>query len=261
MSYLGPPPLYAIVIPVHNEGACLRCVLDELQPHADEIGAVIAVGLNACNDDSEEIAARHGVLVGKTHQRGYGHGCLAAMDAISQAGLRPAGWIFMAGDGANDPRDLKRFTQTCESGSDLVLGQRTSKFANWRALGFTRATANVVLGIWAGILGKRLYADLGPYRLISGGLVGRLPFHEKTWGWTIEPQILAPLLGANIKTLTVSERQRLGGEQKISQVSLKQSIQIAWAISTAGWRVRKCFQRHKARIKTKPLSLGNTTTP
>ena len=96
----------------------------------------------------------------------------------------------------------------------------------------------MLLGAWAGLLCGRWYSDLGPYRLISRELFETMAPRETTWGWTIEPQILAPRLGAKIAKVSVTERQRIAGKQKVTGVSLPHSVSIGLAIARAGWRCR-----------------------
>ncbi|MEO6755083.1 MAG: glycosyltransferase family 2 protein, partial [Chthoniobacteraceae bacterium] len=218
--------------------AALAPVLSELLPHAARHHAVIAVGLNDCTDRSRAVAEEHGVLIGETKTRGYGHGCLAGIAAFRAAGLQPAAYIFMAADGAHDPAELPRLFAPWRDGAALVLGQRTGLPQNWTKLGFARAFSNVLLGAWAGLLCERWYSDLGPYRLISRDLFETMAPRETTWGWTIEPQILAARLGAKIAQVHVTERPRIAGEQKVTGVSLRHSVSIGLAIARAGWRSR-----------------------
>ncbi|NNE92512.1 MAG: glycosyltransferase, partial [Verrucomicrobiales bacterium] len=122
------PSKFAIIIPVQNEAECLGEVLSELKPLLAEIDRhefVIAVGLNGCTDRSGEIATEAGVLVGESDRSGYGHGCLAAIDAALNVEPDIAAFVFYAGDGANDPRDIERLIDLYENGgSKFVMGLR-----------------------------------------------------------------------------------------------------------------------------------------
>lgn len=232
-------PAIAVILPVRDEEEALGPVLAELRPHAARHGAVVAVGLNDCRDRSRAVAEAHGALVGETEERGYGHGCLAAIDAVRAAGWHPDAYVFMAGDGANDPAELPRLLAAWSAGASLVLGQRTLDPRNWRELGVVRALSNVVLGAWAGVLGGHWYSDLGPFRLIARQLFESMALAETTWGWTIEPQVVAPRLGARIAQVRVTERHRLAGQQKVTGVSLRHSFKIGLAIARAGLRSRR----------------------
>ena len=235
---MSKQPVIAVILPVRDEEAALAPVLAELSPHAARHEAVIAVGLNDCRDRSRAVAEAHGALVGETEERGYGHGCLAGIEAVLAAGLRPEAYVFMAADGAHDPAELPRLLAAWRDGASLVLGQRTSVPRNWPVLGGVRAFSNAMLGAWAALLSGHWYSDLGPFRLIERSLFNAMALSETTWGWTIEPQILAPRLGARIAQVRVTERPRIAGEQKVTGVSLRHSLTIGLAIARAGLRCR-----------------------
>ena len=231
-------PEIAVILPVRDEEAALGPVLTELRPHAARHRAVVAVGLNDCRDRSRAVAEAHGALVGETHARGYGHGCLAGIAAVQTAGLRPRAYVFMAADGAHDPAELPRLLTAWRAGAALVLGQRTTVPGNWPVLGGVRALSNFALGAWASLLSGRWYSDLGPFRLIERSLFEAMALTETTWGWTIEPQILAPRADARIAQVRVTERRRIAGEQKVTGVSLRHSLAIGLAIARAGLHCR-----------------------
>ena len=231
-------PEFAIILPVCNEEAALGAVLDELLPQAARHGAAVVVGLNDCTDHSRSIAESHGVIIGETPARGYGLGCLAGIEAVRAAGLAPSAYIFMAADGANDPAELPLLIGPWRNGAQLVLGQRTAIPSNWPQLGFARAGFNVALGIFAGVMGGTLYRDLGPFRLIDASLYNRIAPKETMWGWTIEPQVVAPRLGAQTVEVSVTERPRIAGEQKVTGVSFAQTLRIGREIVRAAWRSR-----------------------
>lgn len=232
------PPRYAIVIPVCDEEECLGDVLDELARQLPENrDLTIAVGLNDVSDRSGEIArSRENVVVGETAVRGYGDGCMAATEAVLAAGIEVDAWIFFAGDGASDPADLGPLIAAFEGGAEFVHGTRTTSLRNWRRP-WRRIAANVVLGLWTSALTGELFLDLGPYRVIGRELFERMNQRELGWGWTIESQILAARLGAKIAHVPVGERNRIAGRQKVSGVSLPQTLKIGFEIARAGWRV------------------------
>ena len=75
-----PLPEFAIIIPACDEAACIGAVLDEFLATVDPEKYVIAVGVNGSSDATAQIARQRPVLVAETVQRGYGHGCQAAID-------------------------------------------------------------------------------------------------------------------------------------------------------------------------------------
>lgn len=239
-----PKRTYAIILPVHNEQEALGRVLAELQLHLESLREradfVVCVGLNACTDRSFHVARAAGVEIAESPVRGYGHGCRVAIQHLEAAGWQADAYIFMAGDGANDPRDLDRLLSAHDDGIPFVLGCRTDGFRNVRGpMPFSHLLANWTLGAWVGFLTGRWYHDLGPFRLIERPIYHRLHLTEMTYGWTIEAQVLAARAGVPSREVSVRERARLAGQQKVSGVNLAQTLRIGAQIFAAGWRSRR----------------------
>lgn len=255
---------YAVIIPACQEEACLGVMLDELRRQLAAFGPrhdfTICVGVNGSTDRTAEVARGHGVHVAVTSRRGYGHGCQAAIDRLAHEGVLPEAYIFMAADGANDPADLSRLLAAHADGFPFVLGCRTDGFRNvYGAMTFTHWIANRVLGVWCGLLTGRFFCDLGPFRLIERPLFDAFALGEWTYGWTIEPQILAARRRVPMLEVSVRERARLAGEQKVSGVSIRRTISVGAQIFAAAWRARlrplPGFSR--AAVSARPSLLPN----
>ena len=243
MTTAFPVPLapgrkpYAVILPACDEAECIGAVLDELRA---VLGSefLFCVGVNGSRDGTAELARRHGAFVAETPLRGYGYGCRAAIDLLENIGLAPDAYIFVAADGANDPRDIARLLEVHDAGIDFVLGCRTDVPANRRVMHGQHIFANRLLGWWCWFLTGRHFKDIGPLRLIGRDLFHQLRMQEWTFGWTVEPQILAARLGVETREVSVSERTRLAGKQKVSKVHWWQSLRIGAQIALAGWRAR-----------------------
>ncbi len=235
-------PEFAIIIPACDEAACIGAVLDEFLAVADPEKYVIAVGVNGSSDRTAELARKRPVLVAESGQRGYGHGCQAAINLTKNLFPSIRAYIFCAGDGATDPQDLRALTSAYKQGYDLVLGSRTRRLRNWRTMTLRHVLANAGLGLWAGILGGHHFSDLGPLRIVSRHLFEKIGPQEMTFGWTIEAQIAAAKMGAAICEIPVTERRRIGGQQKVSGVTWRRTFSIGCKIVAAGYRTRLLFQ-------------------
>src|SRR5690349_21236152 len=234
-------PEFALVIPICNESACIGPVLDEFLSFLNPERFIIAVGVNGSTDSSAEIARKRPVLVAETDRLGYGYGCMAAISLTKKIFPSVEAYIFCAGDGATDPCDLRPLAAAFEEGYDLVLGSRTRRLRNWPNMTLAHVIANAGLGLWAGLLSRRLFSDLGPLRVVRRTLFERIAPEEMTFGWTIEAQIAAARLGATICEIPVRERRRIGGRQKVSRVSWRRTFVIGCQIFRAGWRARQKF--------------------
>jgi hypothetical protein len=254
-------PRIAIIIPACNEEACIARVLDELLASIDPAKFVVAVGVNDSTDRTAEIAQRYPVIVSKTDARGYGYGCMAAIDAMTRREPAVNAYLFFAADGASDPADIPVLVGAHAAGHEMVLGARTGCRSNWSAMTFPHVVANVALGLWCGLLGGRWFTDLAPLRLIDRRLFEAIAPQEMTFGWTIEAQVGAAMLGARIGEVCARERRRIAGEQKVSGVTWRQTFSIGCRIFGAGWRahlhfgarvVRPAEERSRALVAESP---------
>jgi hypothetical protein len=252
-------PEIAIIIPACDEAACIGAVLDEFLRVVDPEKFVLAVGVNGSSDETAEVARQRPVLVAETAQHGYGHGCSAAIGLTKNLFPSIRAYIFCAGDGASNPRDLPRLAAAFEQGYDLVLGTRTTRLRNWRAMTLRHMIANAGLGLWCGILSGRCFSDLGPLRLISRMLFEKIAPREMTFGWTIEAQIAAAKLGAAICEIPVTERRRIAGRQKVSGVTWRQTLAIGCKIVAAGYRTWRDFETAAAATRRVAFARSNSS--
>lgn len=229
---------YAVIIPACNEEACLPQVLAELRAALDPEIFFVVVGVNASTDRTAAVALEAGALVAQTHLRGYGHGCQVAVSRAQEAAPPVDAYIFFAADGANDPQDIAALVARHEAGVPMVLGCRTRTASNRTVMNAHYVLANRAFGLICGLLTGRFFADLGPLRLIARPLFERLELREWTYGWTIEAQIRAALLGELIEEVPVRERRRVAGEQKVSHVSWRRTLSVAVQIVAAALRTR-----------------------
>jgi glycosyltransferase involved in cell wall biosynthesis len=243
---------FAVIIPACNEEACIGLVLDELLAVLEPEQFLVAVGVNGSSDRTSLVARGRRVLVAETAARGYGHGCQAAIDLVRTVAPQVRAYIFFAGDGASDPRDVRTLVNAYAQGFTFVLGARTARVANWKTMRISHVVANFAVALWCGILAGRWFKDLAPLRLIDRRLFERIAPREMTYGWTIEPQIAAARLGATICEVEASERPRLAGEQKVSGVTWRQTFVIGCRILAAGWRARRRFAQAPSAGLTLP---------
>jgi hypothetical protein len=236
-------PQFAVIIPACDEEECIGRVLDELAGTVDPEKFAIVVGVNGSSDRTAEVARARGVLVTETSERGYGYGCQKAIDLAAATFPSLRAYIFLAGDGASDPRDVGTLVAAYEQGYAFVLGARTDRWSNWRVMRFSHVVANFALALWCTLLAGRWFKDLAPLRLIEVELFEAIAPQEKTFGWTIEAQVAAARFGAAICEVPAAERSRLAGKQKVSGVTWRRTFTIGCRILAAGVRTRLRFPR------------------
>ncbi len=154
------------------------------------------------------------------------------MDAIADD--PPNIVVFLDGDFSDHPEELRILTAPIERGvADFVVGSRTrgasevgallpqARFGNWLACKLMRL-------VW----GVR-YTDLGPFRAIRYDDLVRMDMTDKTYGWTIEMQIKAAIMGLRLAEVPVSYRKRIG-ESKVTG-TIRGSVGAGvWILGTIG---------------------------
>jgi hypothetical protein len=138
--------------------------------------------------------------------------------------------VFVDGDGSDIAEELPLIAGPVVAGAyDFVIGSRTRGEREQGSL-----LASQVFAGW--LAGKLLrmrygvgYTDMGPFRAISRPAFERLQMSEMTYGWNLEMQMKAAVLGLRILEVPVSYRCRQGGVSKVAgslQGSIKAAVRI-----------------------------------
>jgi glycosyltransferase involved in cell wall biosynthesis len=192
-----------VVIPALNEAQAIGRVISDIPEWVDKI----VVADNGSSDGTSEVAQSHGAVVVHESERGYGAACLAGIAACRDADI----FVFLDGDYSDHPQELQFLVEPIISGTyEFVVGSRVNgnteqgaltlqqRFGNWLA-------CKLMNGIW-----RTCYSDLGPFRAIEANALRRLSMQDRTYGWTVEMQIKAALLGLKAMEVPVSYRPRIG---------------------------------------------------
>jgi glycosyltransferase involved in cell wall biosynthesis len=217
-----------IIIPALNEDASIAQVVRRCRDNVPAgVLCRIVVGDNDSSDRTADTAEAAGAEVVRAAIRGYGSACL---EAIRHLGDWPDVLVFVDGDGSSRPEELPRLLGPLIRGEvDLVLGSRPwdsgmtppQRWGTWLAVGLLN------------LLWGTSYRDMGPFRGIRRARLRRLGMTDKTWGWTIEMQILAAERGVPTLELPVSWDRRIAGASKISGTvigALRAGARILWTI-------------------------------
>ncbi len=205
MNATNARPFVSVVIPAYDEEAAVGKVLDDLP--RDSVSEVIVVD-NGSADATAEVARRHGATVVSERRRGYGRACLAGVRA-----LHPETEIvvFLDADYSDDPTELPSLVAPIVEGrADVVIGSRAlgrrergslalqARFGNWLA-------TRLIRRIW-GVS----FTDLGPFRAIRRDTLRAMDMRDTTYGWTVEMQVKAAMLGTQTAETPVRYRRRIG---------------------------------------------------
>lgn len=198
----------AVVIPALNEARAIARVIGDIPDWVDDI----VVADNGSDDGTPCIARRVGAHVVHESERGYGAACLAGIAACPRADV----FVFLDGDYSDHPDELGHVVDpVANEDCEFVIGSRVAGNAEHGALTLQQRFGNwlackLMNGIW-----RTCYTDLGPFRAVDAKALKRMGMRDRTYGWTVEMQIKAALLGLSVQEVPVSYRPRIG-QSKIS---------------------------------------------
>ncbi|MGI9385886.1 MAG: glycosyltransferase family 2 protein, partial [Methyloligellaceae bacterium] len=187
----------SVVIPALNEANAISRVISDIPDWVDEI----VVADNGSTDGTPEVARASGAKIVSEPERGYGAACLAGIAACKQADVI----VFLDGDYSDHPDELGRVVDPVANGDcEFVVGSRVTGKAKRGALTIQQRFGNwlackLMNGLW-----RTCYTDLGPFRAIDARALRRLGMQDRTYGWTVEMQIKAALLGLTVTEVPVS---------------------------------------------------------
>ncbi|HTT09017.1 MAG TPA: glycosyltransferase family 2 protein [Gammaproteobacteria bacterium] len=206
------PPL-SVVIPVHNESACIGTLIGEIEralPDADRREIIVVD--DASTDATPEALARlqkdlPGRLRVLRHDRQYGQ------SAALRTGVTAARHdliVTLDGDGQNDPADIPRLLAVyaaSPTGAVMVCGQRLRRQDSW----LKRFASRVANGIRSGLLGDGVPDTGCGLKLFPRELFLRLP-------WFDHMHRFLPALvlrdGGRVEKVAVNHRPRAAGRTK-----------------------------------------------
>lgn len=193
----------AVIIPALNEAPAIARVISSIPRWVDDI----VVADNGSNDGTPTIAEQNGARVIHEGERGYGAACLSGIAACPHAEI----FVFLDGDFSDHPEEMGNLVESVANNScDIVIGSRVTGRAQKGALTIQQRFGNwlackLMNGLW-----RTCYTDLGPFRAVDAGALKRMNMRDRTYGWTVEMQIKAALLGLKVREVPVSYRPRIG---------------------------------------------------
>ena len=223
----------AVVIPALNEATTVGVVVSQVLEHTADWSTRVVVADNGSGDNTDRVARRAGAEVVLATPHGYGLACLKAVDHLSDW---PDILLFLDADGSSRAAEIPSLLTPIQlRQADLVIGCRPDRSAMtlpqyWG----TQLAISLIRLRW----GHR-FQDMGPFRAIRHDSYRELGMQDRTWGWTVEMQILAVLQGLQISEVPVSWLPRQGGVSKISGTLsgvARAGARILWTIGKYSFR-------------------------
>ena len=198
----------AIVMPARNEEAAIGRVLDEI-PRA-LVTAIVVVD-NGSTDRTAEVARGRGATVVHEPSPGYGSACLAGIartdDTIEVV-------VVLDADHSDYPDDLSRLLAPIASGeADFVIGSRVLGGAAPGSLPWNQRFGNRLACRLMHIMYGVRFTDMGPFRAIRRDALLAMDMRDRTFGWNVEMQAKAIIVGLRIREVPVRYRPRIGSSK------------------------------------------------
>jgi glycosyltransferase involved in cell wall biosynthesis len=208
---------YVAIIPALNEAECIGRVVTRLRALKRSDGtdtfAAVVVGDNGSSDATCEVAQASGAVVAKAQERGYGHGCMAAICA-AESSLAPDVYVFVDGDDTLNYAEIESLLVAVERGAVLAIGQRVYRARH--SMSLAQRFGNALCCALIRVLWRADVTDLGPLRAIRGHHFALLDMQALTYGWTLEMQIKAHERRLSVVEVPVSTLPRANGASKVS---------------------------------------------
>lgn len=193
-----------VVLPCLNEAASLPGVLAKIPP-----GYRALVVDNNSDDDTADVARRHGAQVVTERRHGYG----AAVHAGVVAATTPIVAVLDA-DGSLDPAELPLMVAELDRGADMVIGRRRPVRGlrwPWHARLGTAAVC------WRLRTRHHLPVhDIAPMRVARRDALLRLGVEDRRSGYPVELLVRAGAARWRVVERDVGYGPRTGGKSKVS---------------------------------------------
>jgi glycosyltransferase involved in cell wall biosynthesis len=232
-------PAVSAIVPARNEAPCIGAVVRDLLAlralSGEPLVMEVVVADNGSTDGTAQVAWQAGARVVDVPQAGYGRACWEAIQASRGDVL-----LFVDGDGAAVPTEAEALLGELVEGADLVIGVRRRIEAH--AMSPTQRFGNGLACFLMRLIWRMPASDLGPYRVIHRRAFDTLNMRDRSFGWTVEMQVRAHVLGLRVSEVPVTWRNRAAGVSKISGTlrgAALAGVGILGMIARLWWRERQ----------------------
>ena len=215
-----------VVIPAYNEECSIVQVIKAIP--AGCVVRVIVVD-NASTDATAALAREAGAHVVYEKRRGYGSACLRGIAEATTADII----LFLDADFSDDPSKIPELLDPIiNNKADLVIGSRILGEADPGALLPHARFGNILACFLVRHIYGYSFTDLGPFRAIRRDALERIQMRDTNYGWTVEMQVKAAIVGLRCIEVPVPYKIRIG-RSKISGTissSVKAGVKILWTV-------------------------------
>lgn len=200
-----------VIIPARNEEESISLVLQDIPA---EINTITIVVDNGSTDATSHVAQQAGAIVLHEPVPGYGR---VMSRGIAYFKDQPVDIIvFLDGDYSDYPQEMTKLIEPIiKQDYDMVVSSRLNPLYDKNSLPAHVVWGNKLVVFFMNLLFRTHYTDLGPFRAIRYQRLLQLQMQDRDFGWTVEMQVKAKLLGLKTCELPVHYKQRIG-QSKIS---------------------------------------------
>ena len=236
------PMRIAVVTPAYNEAGAIGRVATDVPRAFDvdgrrvEVVAHVVVD-NGSTDATADVARAAGCVVVPEPRRGYGQACQTGVAAVRA--FAPDVLVFLDGDRSDHADELPRVVAPIVRGDAVfVVGSRTRGARERGALLPQAVVGNALACVLLRWRWGVRWTDLGPFRAIALAAYDRLGMTDTTYGWTVEMQARAAMLGLPSAEVPVSYRRRIGTSKITGTVkgTVRASVKILATIGALAGR-------------------------
>ena len=225
----------AVIIPARDEAESIGLVLDDL-PSVKHV----IVANNGSTDETPRIAKDAGCIVASEPIAGYGRACLAGLKALQKVDDEVDFVAFVDGDYSDHAHLLGQLIEPLLDDVDFVLGSRMLGKREPGAMPIQATLGNRLACFLMGAIWGTSYTDLGPFRAIRYESLKALHMQDTNFGWTVEMQVKASVVGLRVIEIPVPYRRRVGVSKISGTVSgtIRAGYKILFTIAKYAWLTR-----------------------
>ena len=238
-----PRPDTAIVIPTYNERDTITTILDAVRARLPD--ADILVVDDSSPDGTADIVTDLGrsdervSLLLREAKEGLGAAYVAGFRHLLDLGYRRI--VQMDADFSHDPSYLSAMVAELDAGADLVIGSRYIPGGGTRDWPLFRRLTSRGGSLYAALLlGLPIRDVTGGFKAWSAPLLRAAIKHELAlagFGFQIEMNYRARLLGADIREIPIIFPDRQEGQSKMNRGIFAEALVGVWRLRCAGRRL------------------------